>query len=415
MTKDIQIKIDTLPQKAGVYIFKDKTGKVLYVGKAANLQDRVKSYFQKSTEFSPTKRAMLEKVKNIEHLVCNSEDEALLLECQLIKKYKPKYNIQFRDDKNYLYIRISHPEDFPKLNLTRKIKKDGAHYYGPFTDSGALKRTLAFIRKLFPYRDCNRNIFSDTKEEMKQKACLHYYLKRCLGPCIGAITKKEYNKIIRDCELYLKGAKNKLLSSLKREMKKAVSRKDFERAAYLRDRLLELATFSFTSLKSDPLSELKKKLKLKKLERIECYDISNISGKEATGSMVVFENGQPKKSDYRKFKIKTIKKTNDVGMMQEMLIRRLQHKEWPRPDLIVVDGGKGQLNAVVMVLEQSKNNIPTIALVKKREEIYFPHQSKPLILPRDSKALYLIQHLRDEAHRFAITYHRKLRAKKMRE
>jgi len=421
MNRDFKAKINTLPQKPGVYIFKNKSGKVLYVGKAAHLQNRVKSYFQASTELSPAKQTMVEKVKDIDYVISSSEKEALLLECNLIKKYKPKYNITFKDDKRYKYIRISYPEDYPKLHITRTVKDDGASYFGPFTDGLALKRTLKLIRKIFPYRDCNLNIFSDTKEELKQKACLYYYLDRCLGPCIGKVSKEDYNNIIRQCELFLLGKLGDILKDLKRQMKKAALKKDFEKAAFLRNQIEDLQEVnakqylvpSKNFLTSTDLQELASKIGLKKFpNRIECFDISNIQGKQATGSMVAFKNGQPKKSDYRKFKIKTISKANDVGMMREMLKRRLKHKDWSLPDLIIVDGGKPQLNMALKVLRKFRLDIPAIALAKRKEEIYLPSQAKPLTLPKDSKALYLIQRIRDEAHRFAIIYHRKLRGKK---
>lgn len=445
MTKFLKI-IPELPQKPGVYIFKNKAKEVLYVGKAKNLKKRLASYFQKENLFLD-KQIMFNKIFKIEYIVTDSEIEALLLESNLIKKYQPRYNIAFKDDKQYQHIKIDREDDFPRIYTVRKIKKDKAQYFGPFPNSKAIKQTLNLLNSLFPFRECKQRMWEEKIKEKKYKLCLRHCLGCCEAPCIGKVSKNKYQKIIKQCELFLEGKKGKVLTDLKKEMKQRAKAKKFEEAAKLRDQISSLKNTAFqkishlwrdrakvkTSKKS--LLELMKSLNLKTTpKRIECYDISNLQGSLAAGSMVVFKNGEPQKSEYRRFKIRIKNESNDVAMMEEVLMRRFKHSQTgvtparasndslaavtpnyflPLPDLIVLDGGKGQLGIALKVLKKYQLKIPTVALAKRNEEIYLPNKLNPLILPKNSPALFLLQRLRDKAHRFAISYHRKLRKKKV--
>lgn len=429
--------IKNLPSKPGVYLFKNKTGQILYVGKAKNLKNRIGSYFRKNN-LPPNKKPMLEKISQIKHIVVDSEIEALLLELNLIKKYQPKYNIAFKDDKNYQYIKIDKNDDFPKICTARKIyskqgrgvKKDNADYFGPFPSSKIVKQILNLLNRIFHYRECRQKMTVAGVQNKKYKICLRYYIGRCYAPCVGKISKKEYAALIKQCKTFLEGKKNIILKDLENKMRLAAQKQNFEEAARLRDQIINLKTIISRQIilnkkveKNPAIFELKKILGLKsKPKRIECFDISNIAGKFATGSMVVFKNGAPYKKEYRRFKIHISGKPNDIAMMNEMLMRRFKHSDWPFPNLIVLDGGKGQLSSALKILSFYHLKIPALAFAKQNEKIYLPlHQkfrrknvsqkSKLLILPKNSKVLYLLQNLRDEAHRFAIAYHKKLRQK----
>lgn len=414
---NLERQVNNLPEKAGVYFFKNKTGKILYIGKAANLKKRLAQYFQKiiGSKFS----RMLEEASKIDFIETDSEISALLLESEMIKRYKPSYNERWKDEKNFLYLKITTTEDFPRLYLVRFPLDDKNKYFGPFTDAGALKKSLKILRKIFPFR---------TASSFPHPVCLWGHLKRC--PCFG-ISKEDYKKIIKKIILFFSGQQEKVKKELEGEMEKASEKRDFERAASLRDelqnleKLNEMTVFGQEeSLKiklDQALLELYKKLELSHLPyKIECYDISNLFGQEAVGSLVIFKDGLPAKDEYRKFRIKMVKKIDDYAMMKEVLRRRLGHREEVLPDLIIIDGGKGQVNAALGVLSESKLDIPVIGLAKKREEIYKRRGPSPklranfekIILAKDSAALYLVQRIRDEAHRFAIIYHRLLREKK---
>lgn len=452
MSKFLKI-IKNPPSKSGVYLFKNKTGQILYVGKAKNLKNRIASYFQK-TNLPPDKKSMLKKISKVEHIPVDSEIEALLLELNLIKKYQPKYNIAFKDDKNYQYIKIDYSDDFPKICTVRKIypeqnrriKKDNTCYFGPFPSSKVVKQILNLLNYIFHYRECRQKMTVADMQNKKYKLCLRYYIGRCHAPCIGKISKKEYAALIKQCKTFLEGKKNIILKDLENKMRLAAQKQNFEEAARRRDQIINLKTIILRRIiakekveKNPANFELEKILKLKsKPKRIECFDVSNIAGKFATGSMVVFKNGLPAKQEYRQFKIHTSNKPNDVAMMKEMLLRRFLHSQtgvtpkgmtsikalhhnsptvvipnntWPLPDLIVVDGGRAQLGVALKILKKYHLKIPAIALAKKKEEIYLPQKSKFLILPKNSKVLFLLQNLRDEAHRFALSYHKKLRKK----
>ncbi len=517
---------DNLPHKPGVYIMRDKDDTIIYIGKAKDLIKRVKSYFREKLD-RPKTQILMSHFDSLEYIVTNSEKEALILEATLIKKHRPRYNIQLKDDKRYPYVKIT-DEEFPRLVITRNVTKNGV-YYGPFTDVGSVKQTVKFLKSLFKIRTC-RNM---------NGPCLNSQIDLCYAPCDGKISKKDYAEIINKIDLFFQGKYSTIVKNLKTEMLDAANNEEFEKAAVLRDQISsieEIMEKQFVDLVDDDLDqdviaiapgknevvviimpirngkivgrddflmsgsqydspsevmfafiqqyygynrhipkqilldedidekdlleewlsdlrgnkvhikvpqkgvklrlvkmarknaeiikhqkkkmensliELKKYLKLEKLPRvIEGYDISNISGKFAVGSKVSFMDGKPNKKRYKHFKMET-PGPNDFAMMEELLTRRLKMIDGdPEPDLIVIDGGKGQLGMACGVLEKlNLTHIPIIGLAKEFEEIYVPNSKRPIIIPKNNKALHLLQQVRDESHRFAITYHRKLRSK----
>ena len=516
---------DNLPDKPGVYIMRDVNGIIIYIGKAKSLVKRVKSYFREKLD-RPKTQVLMSHFDSLEYIITNSEKEALILEANLIKKHRPRYNVQLKDDKRYPYVKIT-DEDFPRLVITRNITKNGI-YYGPFTDVGSVKQTVKFLKSLFKIRTC-RNM---------DGPCLNAQIDLCYAPCDGKITKEEYSEIINKIDLFFQGKYSTIVKNLKKEMVQASIHEEFEKAAVIRDQIAsieEIMEKQFVDLVDDDLDqdviaiapddnevvviimpirngkivgrddflmsgsqfdsssevifafiqqyygynrhipkqilldediddkelledwlsdlrgnkvkinvpqkgvklrlvkmakknaeiikhqskkmenalvELKKYLKLEKLPRvIEGYDISNISGKFAVGSKVSFKDGKPNKKMYKHFKIET-PGPNDFAMMEELLTRRLQHiTSDPEPNLIVIDGGKGQLGMACGVLDKlNLNHIPIIGLAKEFEEIFTPNSKRPIIIPKNNIALHLLQQVRDESHRFAITYHRKLRS-----
>lgn len=538
MNSELTEKLLHLPDKPGVYLMKDDQGRIIYVGKAIVLTNRVRSYFQSSRNHSSKVQAMVARIADLEYIVTASELEALILECNLIKKHRPKYNIRLRDDKTYPYIKVTTNEEFPRLYSTRRVQKDGARYFGPYTNAGAVHEVLKLVRKLFPLRSC--------RTLTARRPCLEYHIKRCLGPCSGLVDAGAYQSMIKEVCLLLEGRSDAVVSHLRKRMEAAAEQLNFEQAAKLRDQLAavkkvtekqnivtgagdqdaiglarsalgtcaqvffirsgkmvgrdhflltgseqeedEAALAAFLKqyysqavfipkevllplevaeqhVLSDWLSQLKgsrvavetpkrgtkksiitmandnaaivlseQETKIKAHsaqtmgamtdlgeylglevvpERIECFDISHIQGAETVASMVVFEGGMPKKEDYRRYKLQTVEgKPDDFKSMQEVVGRRYKDAEQPDPNLIIIDGGKGQLSSALEIIRSSGLDVPVIGLAKEFEHIFREGDSDPLILPRHSQALYLIQRIRDEAHRFAITYHRKLRSKR---
>jgi len=517
---------DNLPNKPGVYIMRDDTDTIIYIGKAKNLVKRVKSYFREKLD-RPKTQILMSHFDSLEYIVTNSEKEALILEATLIKKHRPRYNVQLKDDKRYPYVKIT-SESFPRLVITRNVTKDGI-YFGPFTDVGSVKQTVKFLKSLFKIRTC-RNM---------DGPCLNAQIDLCYAPCDGKISEKEYSEIINKIDLFFQGKYSTIVKNLKGEMAEAAKNEKYEKAAVIRDQIAsieEIMEKQFVDLVDDDLDqdviaiapsknevvviimpirngkivgrddflmsgsqydsssevlfafiqqyygynrhipkqilldedidekelledwlsdlrgnkvhikvpqkgvklrlvkmarknaeiiqhqkkkmenaliELKKYLKLENLPRvIEGYDISNISGKFAVGSKVSFKDGKPNKKMYKHFKMET-PGPNDFAMMEELLTRRLKMVDRdPEPDLIVIDGGKGQLGMACGVLDKlDLAHIPIIGLAKEFEEIYVPNTKRPIIIPKNNKALHLLQQVRDESHRFAITYHRKLRSK----
>ena len=517
---------DNLPNKPGVYIMRDNTDTIIYIGKAKNLVKRVKSYFREKLD-RPKTQILMSHFDSLEYIVTNSEKEALILEANLIKKHRPRYNVQLKDDKRYPYVKIT-DEKFPRLVITRNVTKNGI-FYGPFTDVGSVKQTVKFLKSLFKIRTC-RNM---------DGPCLNSQIELCYAPCDGKISEKEYSEIINKIDLFFQGKYSVIVKNLKSEMMEAAKNEEFEKAAVIRDQISsieEIMEKQFVELMDDDLDqdviaisqgkneivviimpirngkivgrddflmsgsqydssseivfafiqqyygynrhipkqilldddiddkellqdwlsdlrgnkvkikvpqkgvklrlvkmarknaeiiqhqkkkmesalvELKKYLKLEKMPRvIEGYDISNISGKFAVGSKVSFKDGKTNKKRYKHFKMET-PGPNDFAMMEELLTRRLKMIDSdPEPDLIVIDGGKGQLGMACGVLEKlNLTQIPIIGLAKEFEEIYIPNSKRPIIIPKNNNALHLLQQVRDESHRFAITYHRKLRSK----
>ncbi|SRR6056297_591718 len=424
------IKKLNIPSSPGCYFFYNEKGEIIYIGKAANLKSRVLSYWQKSATHTPAKHSMLKKITKIDWTETDSEIEALLLESNLIKKHQPKYNIVMRDDKRFAYIKISTEEEFPRLFMTRQLGQSG-RYFGPFTSVEAIKQTLKTIRQIWPYRSCRT---------MPGRSCLYYKINKCPAPCEGRISAGEYKKIIRQITLFLDGKRKKVEEEIKKEMKtlekklkqttKEKEKEDIEKKISdlnyklinLRKVLAHSQVLSLKDKYAGDVVELAKVLGLAQIpEKIEGYDISNIFGQVAVGAMVVFRQGEPEKNEYRKFKIKTGQgQANDVGMLKEVLERRFRNN-WPLPDLIIIDGGKSQLNVGLKILENNNLNIPIIAVSKGEglrssqapDKIFFPGQTRPLELPLNSPALHIIKRVRDEAHRFAISYHRNLKNKKL--
>ena len=547
MNENLAQTLKCLPDSAGCYLYYDKDGTVIYVGKAKNLKKRIKSYFRKTVDRLKTK-ILVSHIERLEYILTDSEAEALILESQLIKKYKPKYNILLKDDKKYPYFLIT-DEDYPRITVVRKknLNPDKGRYYGPYTDARAMYSTLDFLKKSFPLKQCKTPKF-------KNRPCIYYDIGRCMAPCQNKISSDEYKNIIAQAELFLKGKQSELLKKLMEQIQKYSDTEQFEKAARLRDsyydlqktlerqkvvtentklnedvlyflyengifvavvmniregRLIDKKQFAYpnnfdedmtilieTFLKdyystiqqdfpdkiiSSHLEVLDKKtyeewlnilsgknikitygktqkgLELLKLAeknaqnlmdtskieetnklknnfnevgsyiaeklgltnfpyRMECYDISHIQGTNTVASMVVFINGIAKKSEYRKFKVNSTEgKPDDFLSMKEVLTRRFNNlgkKGWDKPDLIIIDGGKGQLSSVMQIVDKMGiNGIDFVSLAKREEEIFKPHQSKPVVFAKNSNALFLFQRIRDEAHRFAITYHRKLRSK----
>src|SRR5256885_3078269 len=586
MNEKIQSVLNSLPHKPGIYLMKDAQGNILYVGKAISLYNRVRSYFQESTDLSPKNRSMVAKVDDIEFLVVKNEVEALVLESNYIKQYRPRYNVLLRDEKNSPYIKVALTEDFPRVYRVRSFARDGNRYFGPYTNSGAVDATLDLLNKLFAFRTCrydasnwapprNGEPPAGWKQKLLPRPCTQYYIHRCIAPCVAYASREEYDTVIKQVILFLEGKHDEVVKSLQEKMHEAAENLNFEEAARIRDRIqavervLEkqriistegqedqdviafasgedetcVMTFFFRNgkligreffilqgtrdsspgeimtsflqqfyessphvpaeviVEAEPddltviqawLREKRKgamtitvpkrgeKLRLVEMvkqnaqevleqqrikwltdsqktqlaleelqealnlaappQRIECYDISNTQGTNSVGAMVVFEAGRPKNSEYRRFKIKTVEGPNDFASHQEMLRRRFRRQssnssesagpleenegenalqieqevplehEWAMPDLIIIDGGKGQLSAAMEVLQELHIDIQTVGLAKENEEIFVPGSPDPIILPRSSQGLYMVQRIRDEAHRFGITYHRKLRS-----
>ena len=432
-----ELKKLNIPRSPGCYQFKGLRNKIIYIGKAADLRARVSSYWRASANHTSAKQKMLAEIKSIEWIEADTEIEALLLESNLIKKYQPVYNIDMRDDKRFCYIKISTEDEIPGVFITRKIDRTGK-YFGPFTATQAVRETIKAIRKIWPF--C-------TGRKVMNKPCFYYQINRCLGPCGNMVGIDEYKKeVIAPIIKFLSGNKKQIIRNIEEDIKKLsvearfiVSSDKEKRLQHLKYKLLNMQKvlahtniLSIVEKYAADVVELAKVLSLPKVpERIEGYDISNIFGRAAVGSMVVFKNGEPDKNEYRKFKIKIGQgEANDVKMMQEVINRRIKHisdvetrrgaSVWPIPDLIIIDGGKGQLNGALKEIKKANLNIPVIAVSKGAglrsaaapDKIFFPGEKKPLELSLASPALHVIKRVRDEAHRFAIKYHQLLRKKK---
>lgn len=439
---DIKSKIKKLPDTSGVYFFKNKENKIIYIGKANSLKSRVSSYFSKISNLSPKISKMIKEIVDIEYIPTSSETEALILESKMIKNNSPYYNTQFKDDKSYPYIKITMGEEFPQILFYRKVNQkrenDKSIYFGPFVNADATREVIKILRKIFKIRGCRKRNLAKTE------ICLDYQIGLCSGPCANMISKSEYQKRVKEVCLFLEGKQKRLLYRLYQEMKRASYQLNYEKAAKIRDKIksieeiLASSKLYFNSKENKngyllkkikevedneikmgerAIYDLKEKLNLKILpERIEAFDISNIQGELAVGSLVVFEKGRPKKNDYRRFRVKRVKDINDYAMLQEITerrYRRLLSEGKKLPDLVLIDGGKGQLVAVNRILNKLNIKLPIISLAKREEEIFKIGDNKSIILSSDSEALFLVKRIRDEAHRFAITYHKKIRNKKL--
>ncbi|MFA6081798.1 MAG: excinuclease ABC subunit UvrC [Patescibacteria group bacterium] len=423
----IKPQIEALPKTAGVYFFKGELGEIMYVGKANSLRDRVKSYWAKELNRSTLIYKMVEQVVTIDFELCDSGMEALIAEANYIKRLLPKYNTRLKDDKSYYYVKLdsSDGSDFPKLLLIRKNQilddEKKVRYFGPYTSAKNLRLALKMIRRIFPYRSCNI---------MPQKPCLQYHIKRCSAPCAGNIDQKEYAKTISRIVMMLEGNTQTLIKQLKKEMDQLAKKQLFEQASVVRNQYLALQHLR-QSAKILDVDDIRVEDNVEGVPgRLEGFDVSNLSGKEAVVSMVVFTSGKPDKKRYKKFKIRGVFQPDDYAMLQETITRRLiranvrpdgaeelvnavtndfsADNEWSLPDIFIIDGGKGQVSAVKAVLDQFNVEIPIIGIAKgpdrKGEDLYFSTQT-------DFKDIKIIRSIRDEAHRFAIAYHRLLHQK----
>ena len=432
ISDSIRKKLSTLPHKPGIYLMKDRFGTVIYVGKARDLRKRVNQYFHPSRRMGWDLKfnALVEAICDFDFHVVRSEPEAFLLEGKLIKEFHPRYNVSFRDDKRFLMLKVNLNDPIPNFTFTRLRKDDGARYFGPFSNSGALRNTLALVRRQFNLRGCR--VF--TPGEADYKHCLYAHLKYCTAPCVGNVTHEQYLEQVRAACDFLEGQCQEMQGQLELEMKKAAVAQDYEKAASLRDLIRDLKETTKKERKfertpymlpraMDPqhdLAELARVLDLPAPpQRIEGFDISNISGTFAVASLVSFRHGRPDRANYRRFKIKTVEGQDDFASMAEVVRRRysrLLKESKPLPDLILIDGGKGQLGVACAELEKlSLGKIPIIGLAKEFEEIYQPGESKPLRLGLNHPAVKLLQRIRDESHRVANSYNAQLRVKRISE
>jgi excinuclease ABC subunit C len=426
---DVMPKVRDLPHKPGVYLFKDRFNRVIYVGKARDLSKRVSQYFQPARRFAadPKTLALIDAIWDLETHTVKSEPESLLLEGKLIKEYRPRYNISFRDDKRFLLVRCNLNDPFPRFTLTRVRKDDGARYFGPFAHSGSLRKTLSLLRKKFHIRSCR----PDIPTEVDYRHCLQHIIKNCSAPCVNKITRAGYVAKVKEACDFLDGASKEMLDEFKREMEAAAARLDFERAAEIRNLLHDLKRttqptkrfarqFVTTVRPTEDVRALQEALGLAEPPHIiECFDISNISTTHKVASMVCFTGGKPDRANYRRYRIKTVEGQDDFASMAEVVRRRYSrvlNEGIRRPSLVVVDGGKGQLSSGRHELEAlGLGDLPIIGLAKEREEIFRPGISEPLVLDHSSGAIRLLQRIRDEAHRFANGYHQILMKQRISE
>ena len=426
---DVMPKVRDLPHKPGVYLFKDRFNRVIYVGKARDLHKRVGQYFHPSRQQRVDRKtqALLESIWDLEAHTVRSEPESLLLEGKLIKEYRPRYNISFRDDKRFLLVKVNLNDPFPRFQLTRVKKDDGARYFGPFPHAGSLRKTLTLLRRKFHIRTCRPEIPGETD----YRHCLQHIIKNCSAPCVNKITRAGYLAQVKQACDFLDGASGEMLAEFKTEMEKAAERLDFERAAEIRNLLDDLRKttrptkrfarqFVTTVKPVEDMLALQEALGMAEPPHIiECFDISNISDTHKVASMVCFRAGKPDRENYRRYRIKTVEGQDDFASMAEVVRRRYSrvlNEGIRRPGLIVVDGGKGQLSSACRELEAlGLGDLPIIGLAKEREEIFRPGKSAPLVIDPSSGAIRLLQRIRDEAHRFANGYHQILMKQRVSE
>lgn len=428
ISDQLKNKLATLPTTPGVYQYKNAKGKLIYIGKAANLKNRVSSYFQASRHRDPKTEILVGEIATVDWIVVGSEAEALFLESELIKRYKPPFNIDWKDEKNFIYVKIPVTDEFPVVSYVRRPLDDRAKYFGPFTSSDSLRRAMKVLRRVFPFV---------THATLPPRGCLQFHLGLCPGPEENAISARDYKHNLKKLMLYLGGHQDKLIATLEREMAQAAKKQNFELAAKTRDQLAALQALPHKRVFSDQemfdltldqaLVGLSDQLGLKGLpRRIEAYDISNFQGTDAVASMTVFQDGLPARDQYRKFKMRA-RGPNDFAMMSEVISRRFALKgeveNWPKPDLVLIDGGKGQLSAALESMRAFEVDLLTIGLAKREEDIIRSrrydagsdtHDFEIIRLPHSSQALQLLQRIRDEAHRFAVNYHAHIRDQRVR-
>lgn len=410
LPEHLKLRLKEIPEKPGVYFFKDREGKTLYIGKALSLKKRVAGHFRFYGEGFSKEVLMLSQVRRVDFLETPTEAEALLLEASLVKEMLPKYNKMLRDDKSYPYLKIS-AEATPRLLVVRGRKADGGKYFGPYTNVRLLRQALKMLRREFPMRTCRT---------LPKKVCLQYHLGLCGGPCEGFQQPAEYARTVKELSSFLEGKRDALVRNLSKRMKAHSSSREYEKAQALLEAIRALSSVPSTGRRhktpSEVLEEFRTGFSLPALpRRIECFDISNTQGREAVGSMVVFSDGEPSRKDYRHFRIRTVEGIDDYRMMREVVRRRyerLSSEGRAMPDLILIDGGKGHLSAVKSLLvEMGLAGQPVLSIAKQHEIVFSPERPAPYVLPPSSETLQMIRHLRDEAHRFAITYHRRLHRK----
>ncbi len=387
--------IKKMPSSPGVYLMKNEAGEIIYVGKAGNLKKRIASYFSRPYDYRIQK--LVAKIKKIDFKKTDTALEALILESRFIKKYSPVFNIRDKDNKSFLCVEIT-KEEFPRVLLVRERSMTSGERFGPFVSASDIREALKILRKIFPY-----SIHESQKVAKFLRPCFDYQIGLCPGTCIGTISRADYLENIKNLKLIFKGQKKKILKNLKREMKIASENMEFEKAGKFKTQI-----FALQHIQDVALISSEGNLSQEKKFRIEGYDVSNISGNSAVGSMVVFLNNESAKNEYRKFKIKTIKTPNDTGMLKEVLRRRFSRKEWSLPDLLLIDGGRGQVNVALEVLEEFGFKLPVLGIAKgaKRKKNEFIGKTYGF----DEKILIKV---RNEAHRFAINYHKKLRGKNL--
>ncbi len=420
--KRIKRKLDEVPDIPGVYLMKDRRGNVIYVGKAISLKRRISSYFQEGR--SDTKLLVLSaNISDFDVVPLASEAEALILENNLIKKYKPRYNTNLKDDKSYPMVKIT-AESLPSIRIVREEEDGRSLYFGPFTDVELVRNVLRFIRRYYPVRNCRYDL-----DRKKVRLCSQYHIRRCCGPCETKVTEKEYREIVRGMASFWSGNYKKFRKELKKQLTAAIRKLHFEKAQEIKNRLFMLEAIgkkfplrderSLVSYgESNVLENLKKILSLDKIPyHIEGYDVSNVSGVHSTASKVSFKGGTKDSDNYRKYRIKYGDGIDDCRMIEEVITRRFDSEDERKelPDLILVDGGKGQLNSAARALKKLKICIPVISLAKSNEDIYVSGAKGFLRLKYDSRELHLLQAVRNEAHRFAVSYHRNLHRKSYRE
>lgn len=432
VSEKVKKKLQKLPDKPGVYLMRDRNGKVIYVGKAKSLRNRVRNYFQRGTLRSADAkiRGLIKSIDDFDFLVVGNEADAVLTEGRMIKEYRPRYNTSFKDDKRFLLLKLNPGDPLPALSLCRIRRNDSALYFGPYASAASARAAKDFAEKRFGLRQCRPR----EPDEQTHKHCMADIIRFCAAPCIGKIDREGYLSRVDEAVAFLRGERQDVLNELQEEMDSEAQALNFERAAVLRDTLTLLRRAvkqRAKGLKSIEMkreeamagvAQIQKELRLKKPPRvIETFDISNISGTSATASMVVAVDGVPRKSRYRMFRIKTIEGANDPAMMAEAARRRykrmLEEKQ-PLPDLIVFDGGITQLRAGREELDKlGLHDLPAVGLAKRYEEVFWDitNKSEPLRLPMDSPGIRVLQNIRDEAHRFALTYHRKIREKRIRD